>query len=68
MATEFIGVNLQPVMPASVPPPKPWYVQYFPELVMAVDLAFVFGLALVSLYWPRLTKAFRAKRPGLKRP
>ena len=66
MATEFIGVNLQPVMPASVPPPKPWYVQYFPELVMAVELAFFLGLTLVSFYWPRLTKVFRAKRLGLK--
>ena len=66
MATEFIGVNLQPVMPASVQTPKPWYVQYFPELMIAVDLAFVFGLALVSLYWPRLTKSSGRKSLGLK--
>ena len=65
MATESTGVNLDPLTPANVPISKPWYVQHFPDLMIAVDLAFVFGLALISLSWPRLSKVFRAKGSAL---
>ena len=61
MATEFPCVNMQPVMPAP-PPPKPWYVQYFPELMIALDLAFVFGLALASLYLPKVLRTLGSRR------
>ena len=66
MATKSTGVNLHPLMPADVPLPKPLCVQYFPELMIAVYLTFVFSLALVSLYWPRLSKVFWAKRVGVR--